>query len=741
MDKQPVRLAWLSTALVSAFVSAQQVATESPPGDAASGAIEEIVVTAQKRAENLQQVSAAITAVTGSTLAVRDVTSVEELSSVAPSVNFGAYGGIARIAVRGIGFDTVNPGSEGRVAFNLDGVYISRPSAQMGTFFDVDRVEVLRGPQGTLYGRNATGGSINVIPNGPTHEASGYADVTVGNYGRVGVDAALSGSLASDLTGRVAVSTDAHKGYGTDTYLGQPIDDENTHAVRAILRYEPGETFRLTMSADYFGENDHAYGNHYFGVAVPGSQITGVVLGGVTPTNFRDSTSDVEPEDNREFYGTSLNAEYDLESVKLQSLSAYRQSSYDVLTDLDQTNLPLTLFQFSESAHQISEELRASGNVGRSKWNVGRSKWIVGLYYFNEHIQGGSQVALSLALFGVPSGLKSGYAVAGATHTEAEAVYGQLDLALTNKLSLILGSREGYEAVSIVDNSQYDLQRNYVPSAPLNDLPGFPRSASTHDDAFTPKLGLEYQATSDVLLYATASKGFKSGGFDVGVNEPAFKPETLWSYEGGIKATTFNDRLRTNFSGFYYDYRNLQVSVVNNNVVLTENAASAELYGAEFEYTAIPVDNLQFDGSVSYLFSQYLKYNSLDPSQPQLGVQNLTGKELTEAPRYTVNFGSQYKWSLPSGKVTVRGEFDYTARTFFTAYNYPAVSQGAYGKVNAFLVYDADGGHWQGSLYGRNLTNKTTIAGALISSAAVGSPITGNVAPPRTFGFKVSYRF
>jgi iron complex outermembrane recepter protein len=344
-------------------------------------------------------------------------------------------------------------------------------------------------------------------------------------------------------------------------------------------------------------------------------------------------------------------------------------------------------------------------------------------------------------LLGGPNILKNGYEVAGATHTQAEAAYGQLDLAVTDRLSLILGGRYGYEAVSIYDNSELDFVRDYVPGAPLANQPGFPRSDRTHNSAFTPKIGLEFEAAKDILLYATASKGFKTGGFDLGVNEPAFKPETLWSYEAGLKATTFDDRLRTNASAFYYDYKNLQVSIVNNDVVLTENAASAELYGVELEYTAIPIDNWQFDGSVSYLYSQYIKYSSLDPSQPQLGVQNLAGKQLTEAPKYTLNFGSQYRWNVDAGKLTLRGELDYTARTWFTAFNNPAVSQGANGKVNAFLVYDLDGGHWQGSLYGRNLTDKTTIAGAIISTSIVGSPVTGSVAPPRTFGVKFSYRF
>jgi iron complex outermembrane receptor protein len=654
---------------------------------------------------------------------------------LAPGLNAGSFGGQARIAIRGIGFDTINPGQEGRVAYHLDGIYVSRPSAQLGTFFDVSQVEVLRGPQGTLYGRNATGGSINVITNQPTDAPSGYVDLTVGNYRRIAVDAALGGPITQNIDARIAVSANSHSGYGEDTYLREPIDDANTHGVRGIVRYKPDSRFKWTLSADYYGEDDHNYGIHYFGQAQPGQILTATLFGGFTAANVRDITSSQEPENHRELYGVNSDIEYDLDGVVLKSLTGYRHSDYKDITDLDQTNLGLAApFPFFESAHQVSQEFQASGSFGRSKW-------IGGAYFFDETIFGGSQVPFNLELLGGPNLLVDGYKVQGTTHTSAVAVYGQLDLALTDRLTAIFGGREGYEKATIHDESQFDLARPYNPGDPIINLPGFPRADAASSTAFTPKIGLEFSASDDVNLYVTVSKGFKSGGFDVGVLEPAFKPETLWDYEGGIKATTFDGRLRTNLSAFYYDYTNIQVSIVNGNQVLTQNAAASRLYGTELEFTAIPARNFQIDGSLTYLYSEYLKYTSVDPSNPGLGPQNLAGNTLTQAPKFTANVGVQNRWDVSAGSLTLRGELNYSSRIFYTPFDNPAISTPENVKFNAFLTYQHDGGHWNATLFVRNLFDRTTIANALVGSSAVGNPAIGVLSAPRTFGARIGYRF
>jgi len=756
--------------------------------------IPEIIVTAQKRTENLQDVPLAVTAVTGDSLQSRQVTGVGDLAAIAPNVNVGSFGGQARIAIRGIGFDTINPGSEGRVAYYIDGVYVSRPAAQFGTFFDVDRVEVLRGPQGTLYGRNATGGAISVVANQPTSVATGYTNITYGNYNTVRIDAALSGPLTDTIDARVAVSTNSHDGYNRNVYLDQPIDDANTraifgrsyaaepdalieqlkkdeaiteadtllltvpnqlgvaynaHVIEAILthvapalggirgtvRFRPFDGFTWTLSADFYGEGDHNYGDHYLGVSHPGLIDAGVALGGTLPTNIRDINSPDEPENHRRIYGVTSTIAYDLGALSLKSITGYRGSDYTTITDLDNTNLQIAgPFTFFENAHQISQEFQAFGNAGPLKW-------IGGLYYFDEHIHGGSQIPLSLVLFGGPDLLQTGYAVAGLTHTQAEAVFGQLDFAVTDRLSLILGGRYGHEKVGIFDNSQFDLARPYVPNIPLNNLPGFPRSDSTDSNSVTPKASIQYKATDTIDLYATVSKGFKSGGFDLGVLATPYHPESLWDYEGGIKATTFSGRLRTNLSAFYYKYTNLQESIVNGTSVITENAASARLYGTELEFTVLPFAQVQIDGSFTYLNTKYNEFATIDPSAPQLGVQNLSGLRLTQAPELAGNLGAQYQVPISQGEIILRGEANYVSRVFYTPFNNSAVSTPANVKANAFLTFKTNDQHWSSSLFVRNAFNKVTIANALIASSVIADPVIGTVSPPRTFGVTVGYRF
>lgn len=722
---------------LSASLPAIAQAQTTPPADGAGETpqrgIEDIVVTAQKRSENVQDIPLAITAVSGDVLQERQVTSVDQISSLAPSVNFGTYGGAARISVRGIGFDTINPGAEGRIAYHVDGVYISRPGAQFGTFFDVDRVEVLRGPQGTLYGRNATGGSINVVTNMPTSTPSGYANLTVGNYGRVSVEAALSGPLTEGVQARLAVISNNRDGYGTNEFTGHDIDDANQRGARGVLRLEPASNLRIDLSADFYKENDRAYATHYFGqyTTVP---LLGTLFGGSTAANKKNINIDYDPQNRRELYGFSGVAELDLGGATLRSITAYRHSDYDFLLDLDQTDAELSIFTFFEKAHQFSEELQLSGEFGDSKW-------LLGGYYFKERIQGGSHIPLNRIIFGGPAGFLEGYKVDGVTNTEAMAVFGQLDLAVTDQLKFIVGARYGHEKIGITDEYQYDLVRDYVPGAPTVNLPGFPRSAKTSDNAFTPKFGIEFSPGEDVLLYGTVSKGYKSGGFNLGVNLPAFDPESIWAYEAGLKLTTADRRLRANLATFYYDYANLQVSKVINSTVLTENAAEAELYGAELEATVLPVDDLQFDGTFSYLHSKYKDFSSLDPGRPALGVLTLDGNRLIQAPKFTFNLGGQYTWRPSVGEITLRGEINYMSRIYFTAFNQNTVSQPGNTKFNAYLSFVDNDGHWNASLFIRNITDKQTIANALVNSATFGSSVTGSLAPPRTFGIRVGYSF
>ena len=724
-------LAWAQDAIPA---NAQTGTTEATGVGTDGGMIGDIVVTAQKRAENVQDIPLAITAIQGDTLQQRQVTAVDQLTTIAPSVNFGTYGGAARIAIRGIGFDIPDPGSEGRVAYHLDGVYISRPAAQLGTFFDVDRVEVLRGPQGTLYGRNATGGSINVISRAPTDDLSGYMNLTVGNYGRVATEGAISGSLADDVTARLAVMSNNRGGYGKNEYTGNDIDDANQRGARASLRIKPADNLTIDLSADFYRENDHAYGIHYFGQYSPDIPLRGAVLGGTTSSKLRNIRSDFDPTNRRELYGFAGTLTWDLGPATLKSISAYRHSEFRDVTDIDMTERPLSQFIFFERARQYSQELQLSGSFGNSNW-------LIGGYYFDEKILGSAQAARNLLVNGGADRLVNGFKVEGRLGTKATAVFGQLDLAVSDAFKVILGARYNHEKHSINDIFQLDFVRDYAPNAPLVPMPGFPRQDEVTDNAFTPKAGFELKLNDDALIYGTVSRGFKSGGYNLGVNVPAFSPEKIWAYEAGLKLTTADRRLRANLAGFYYDYSNLQLAKVVNNSVVTENAGAAILYGGEAEVTFLPFNGLQLDGVLSVMHSEYRDYSSVDPGRPALGLQNLEGNSLVQAPDVTLTAGAQYSFAGLGGEIKLRGELNYRSKVYFTAFNVDSIAEPKNTKFNAFLTWTSDDGHVSATVFGRNLTDKITKTGGIVNSASFGTPLSGSISPPRTFGVTVGYNF
>ncbi|MBL4895071.1 MAG: TonB-dependent receptor [Emcibacter sp.] len=732
--KRSYRLTLLTNCLLMSTSISAMAQTETDKGIMI---IEDIVVTAQKSSENLQTVPIAITAMSGDKMARRQINGIEGLSSISPNVDFGTYGGVARLAVRGIGFDTINPGAEGRIAYHLDGVYIGRPSATLGTFFDIERVEVLRGPQGTLYGRNATGGSVNVIARQPTEELEGYIRAGYGNYNAVTFEGAVGGSLNDIIGFRIAGKTLDRDGYGKNIITGNDIDDAKQRAFRAIVTFDL-EDFQIKLSADYSHENDNNYGNHYFG---PGNAFItplGIELGGLVADSPRDIANESDPKNDREFWGISSEIEFMVSDITVKSITSYRDSMYRVDTELDQTSYPISTFIFDEEAEQFSQELQISGQLANTRF-------ILGAYYFDEKITGGTHIPLSLRALGAPSDvILDGYHVSGNTHTQALAGFGQINIDLSDRTVLTLGGRYSWEKKDIDDYFQFDLVRAYIPGqAPL---PVFTRQDSSSNTAFTPKIGMEFILTPDVMLYASISKGFKSGGFNLGDLEPAFQPEQIWSYETGLKGTWVDGRLRVNGSAFYYDYTNIQVSKVVGTSVIIENAASSEIYGIEAEITAIPVNNLQIDIAASWLQTKFKDFTTADPARPELitpanplGEVNLSGNQLTQAPKFSVNAGIEYTWDIEDASLTLRGELKYQDRIYFTPFNIDAVSREPNTKFNAFLTYSND--IWTMSLYGRNLSNSTTVANSLVNSGLVGFPVSGSIDAPRTYGIQISRHF
>jgi iron complex outermembrane recepter protein len=695
--------------------------------------LEEIVVTAERREGSVQTTAASITALSGDNLVERGLSDLQSLSTAVPNVNVGELFGQARIAIRGVGFEASNPTFEARVAYHLDGVYISRPAAAAAAFFDVERVEVLRGPQGTLYGRNATGGAVNVISRKPTDALSGYLDLTLGNYSLLETQGALSGSLSDTVSARVAFRTRDRDGYGENIVTGSDIDDAQARSVRASVHWQPGDVFDMTLTADHHVEDDHAYGVHYFGPGSPTLVPRGLALGGIAAANLRDVANERDPANDREFSGSTLRARWDLGDITLSSLTSYRLSEYTTATDVDGTSYELSRYIQNEESTQRTQEFQLQGEHDNSRWTLGA-------FLFDEKIDGSVTFGLNSIILGGADQLRQGYLIKGNLQTKSAALFGEYTQDIGERLSLTLGARYSRDEKEIDDLYQLDFVRPYSPSnPPIPSRP--PRSADDAFDSFTPKFTIDYNFTVDTFGYLTVAKGFKSGGFNLGDNSPAYEPEEIWNYETGIKSTVLDGRLRNNVSVFYYDYKNLQVNKVETTVVVIENAAESMVYGAEWELYVLPTDSLSLDLAVSWLHSEYDDYMTADPARLALGVLDLSGNQLPQSPELTVNFGAEYVWTLQAGDLKVRGEYRWVDDVYFTAFNTATAYQEANDTANAFVSFDHAGGHWGASAFVRNLTDETVIATSTPGTTLVGAPAVGTLMPPRTYGVRLTYKF
>jgi iron complex outermembrane receptor protein len=319
---------------------------------------------------------------------------------------------------------------------------------------------------------------------------------------------------------------------------------------------------------------------------------------------------------------------------------------------------------------------------------------------------------------------------------------------MSDAARLTLGGRLSWERKSVNDQSDFDFSRPFSPT----NVPLTPRHIDDKTfKSFTPKIGVDIDLGPRTLAYASFSKGFKSGTYNLGSGGPPLKPEKVDAYEMGIKATTSDGTFRANIAGFYYNYKDLQVGKVQGQLVVLENAATARIYGLEGEFAVRPISDLTFSANASWLHARFRSYVTADQARPSgdgstidpasgLPAFDLSGKALPQSPDYTISLAAEYVAHLGSGTLTLRGESNWSDRVYFSPFNREAVSQPSYSLQNAYATYD-DGEHWRLSLYIKNIANKTILASGQVATALLGSPIVGFVQPPRTFGATLGYRF
>jgi len=725
----------------------------------------DIVVTAEKRETSLQKTPLAITAISGDTLAATQTRQVDDLIGRVPNLHVGVSSGFGQFSLRGIGSAPVGPGSESPVAVHVNGVYASRPYATVTSFFDVASVEVLRGPQGTLYGRNATAGSVNISTVRPEgNEFSGYARVTVGNYNAVSVEAAVEGALIPDkLLLRIAGISDYHSGYGENIATGNDVDDLKSRAIRATLVANLTSELTATIIGEYYRRKDKSATQHNFGavgqLGLPGS--TGftplyLVRGGYAANRVRDIAATTDPLLYNKNWSVIGDIQWSSGDFNIRSISGYRGQDTLIVSDIDGGYLTAGYAVFGEPSRQFSEEL----NFG---YTGDRVQVTTGLYWFDERIHNSPYYAAYqpyvfdptapatsswLRFIDLPSVLK----------TSAKAVFAQGSYEIVDNLKLIGGIRYSDEKKKFSQAfslSFTDIIPSVTAGVDTPDRPYFPEVSQSWD-SWTPKVGVEFQATPKTLAYATFSKGFRSGTFDTGSipGTPPLDPEEADAYEVGLKTTILDNRLRMNFAGFYYDYANIVLSRSDGTTFILTNGGNAEIYGLEAEITAYPTPNLQLEFNGSYTHSEFTSdYCTRDPLQPALppvpmtcngqlvtnAPVNFKGNSLPYSPKYRLFGAAQYNFFLPNGDLRARGEVNYVSDLYFLANNNIASGQKAHALANAFLTYESED-NWHIGAFVKNITDKIVRKSYSITDT-FGSVAKGSIGAPRTFGIEAGYKF
>lgn len=699
---------------------------EAVPGDATVG---EIIVTAQRREERLQDVPIAISAFDAEQLVTSGINSTIDLAVITPGLQFGTQAAYGQPFLRGVGTTGTGPGVESPVALYVDGVYYGSMIGSIVTFNNVDQVEVLKGPQGTLFGRNATGGLIQITTKDPSHSLQGTFSSGYGNYQTATGDLYLTGGLTRELAGDVAVHfQNQGRGFGTNLFTGTEVNKTFDFSIRSKWLWTPVERMSARLSIDYQHQDfRQAY------VPAPGT----VPPGDVPYTGDPQGLNGIfDPDGRIDQGGVSLLAKYDLGGIEVISTSAYRKSDVFVMFDGGLTRDPNSVLdlKINEKHTQFTQEFHLTST------GQGKLKWAAGFYFYDADARSDPLVITTLGAFGpAPNGINNIF-VSSRQKTRSLAAYGQATAEILPMTNLTAGLRFTAE------------RRKFAISQTLADFTGLQTQIPelTGNKTFkklTWRLSLDHRLASNSMVYASYNRGFKAGGFNDYITPPQiYKPETLDAYEVGAKSEFFGRRFRANAALFYYNYNNIQAVEYPLGVEIIRNAARARLYGVDFDAEAVISPSLTVTAGFEYLHHRFTSFPDATIALPLAGGGteftrgDAKGNRLGLAPDFTLSVGLAY--TLPPaivpthlGSISAYANWHHNDGFFAEPEN--RLRQSAYNVVNGRLVWALHDNLTKLILWGNNLTQA-------VYTVALASQDTGDFAiyaPPRTYGIKVERRF
>ncbi|MEM8497111.1 MAG: TonB-dependent receptor [Pseudomonadota bacterium] len=722
-------------------------------------------MTARKREESLQDTPISITAFTGELLAARNIDNVAQIGDITPnltinqSASFSGSPSSTAIFLRGIGQVDFTLNTDPGVGLYVDGVYISRSIGGLIDLVDVDRIEVLRGPQGTLFGRNTIGGAINVSSKAPTEQFEARLKATVGSDNRIDLIADVNVPFSDTVLGRFSVLSKNRDGYVDRLQTGAELGDDSVLSARASVSIIPSDDFSALLALDVTREREESAAFVLeelrstsdfpgFHNAVIAPMLDPAAAGGrcfdptfVNAVCFNEAsvlTNDPYATNGTEqsvsdvdVFGASLTLQKDWNNISLKSITAFREVESFSFRDGDHSPQRVNATSDLLDYDQISQEFQLLGSTMDQRLN-----WILGAFYFSETGDNPNEV------FFAPISILSG----GRVENESQALFAQATYDVNDKIAVTVGSRFTDDAREFTPDQRV-LTTPAGPAVPPVGTPLLPSVTATVDsDDITSMVNLSYQPNDDVMMYLTFSEGFKSGGFTQRVFPPllpapgqnpadvipSFEPESVQQWELGWKTNWLDRRLQFNGALFFTDYSDLQINVQRGIAPTTENAAEAQIQGGELELLAIPLDGLVLNLSAGYTDAEY---EELDTSVVGISFDN----KLPGSSEWSGSASVAYTHRLArGGLLTSRLDWSFRSEFFFDALN--EVGQDDYNSVNVSIAWQNESQEWRVALFGTNITDEQyRVAGASILQPGGFKEVM--FARPAEWGISVERRF
>lgn len=748
----------VSTALaaMAATNGHAQTSDGAPAADTAASDADdnygEILVTAQRRSESVQDVPIAISAFNSDMVEASGSTNITSLNGLAPNVVLQTQGLVANvpmISIRGMNTSDPDPNADPKVSTVIDGVYIPFVSSTMLDLFDVERIEILKGPQGVLFGKNNLAGTLNVISARPTDDFGGEARVSLGSFGLKQFRGKInSGRFANDaLAAKVAVNFRDYNGYSRNVITGNRLNGANVKSVRGALEYDRGGAFDSTLIVDWLKQKTTGPAPHVLDNGDPNWDL----LPDAVKTDVRKAAVLFDPFANTESYGGSWTSNLDVGWGTITSVLGYRHLDYVTRGDFDGLINPAPQLDVTRdfSGESKSGELRYVSPAGEPV------DFVVGLFYqadkwrqFNTVLATPTTTTLAQLH----------------QDTESYAVFALVNAHPAEGLTLSMGGRYSH------DRKKYDIASQVRVNG--TQVSSFTSNLEANWAEFTPRLTVNYELSPDAMIYANYSQGYKAGGFNsrgtIPENIGPYDPERVTAYEVGIKSDLFDRLLRLNVAGFVNNYRDLQSSVTRMGSVraenITTNIAAARIYGFEVESLLRPADGFTIGANIAYLNARYTDFcadtngvftngapepGQCGPATPILinGVPNGTfavpvdssGLDLSNAPKWSGSLSVDYAIPTSFGEIKLHSDARYSSRfNTWGRNNNPGYYRDEVVLLNASIAVAGEDERWKVTLYGTNLTDQEVISGATNAGA---TPINQFYQAPREFGVDLAFKF